>query len=181
MLQRAMAQTRGLARGLSPVGLEGLGLAEALRDLASSTSRLYRCQCRFRARAPALAPSHATAIHLYRIAQEAVNNAHKHGRAKRIEIRLTANGRVVVLRVADNGIGLSSKLPPGTGMGLRIMRYRAEVIGGVLEVKPRRHGGTQVSCTVTEEPFTARITGGHHEEIAPLTANPVQETHSDSR
>jgi signal transduction histidine kinase len=95
-------------------------------------------------------PDHTVAIHLYRIAREAVSNAIKHGQARRIEIRLTAKDRSVILAVNDNGIGIPCKLPRRKGMGLRLMRYRSEVIGGALVVEPQVAGGTRVVCTVTE-------------------------------
>ncbi len=150
MVQRAMTQTRELARGLSPVRLEAEGLADALRELAAGTKKVFGCDCRFRCDPPVLLANHTVAIHLYRIAQEAVNNALKHGRARRIDIGLTAKGHSVVLAVNDNGVGIPRKLPKRKGMGLRIMRYRAEVIGGALTVEPHSGGGTRVVCTVAE-------------------------------
>ncbi len=150
MVQRAMTQTRDLARGLSPVRLEAEGLTDALRELAAGTRKVFGCDCRFRCDSPVLVPDHSVAIHLYRIAQEAVSNAIRHGQARRIELGLTANGRSVTLAVADNGTGIPSKLPKRKGMGLRIMRYRAEVIGGAVIVEPHPGGGTRVVCTVTE-------------------------------
>ena len=150
MVQRAMTQTRELARGLSPVRLEAEGLADALRELAAGTRKVFGCDCRFRGDPPVLVSDHTVAIHLYRIAQEAVSNALKHGQARRIEISLAAAGRSVTLAVADNGKGLPRKLPKRKGMGLRIMRYRAEVIGGAVVVEPQPGGGTRVACTVTE-------------------------------
>jgi PAS domain S-box-containing protein len=151
MVQRAMTQTRELARGLSPVRLEVEGLTDALHELAAGTKKVFGCDCRFRCDPPVLVPDHTVAIHLYRIAQEAVTNALKHGQARRIEIGLTAKGRSITLAVKDNGTGIPRKLPKRKGMGLRIMRYRAEVIGGALLVDPVRGGGTRVLCTVTEE------------------------------
>ena len=150
MVQRAMTQTRELARGLSPVRLEAEGLADALRELAAGTWKVFGCDCRFHCDPPVLVPDHTVAIHLYRIAQEAVSNAIKHGQARRIEIRLSATGRSVTLAVHDNGVGIPRKAPRRNGMGLRIMRYRAEVIGGALVVEPQVGGGTRVVCTVTE-------------------------------
>jgi PAS domain S-box-containing protein len=150
MVQRAMTQTRELARGLSPVRLEAEGLADALRELAAGTRKVFGCDCRFHCEPPVLVPDHTVAIHLYRIAQEAVSNALKHGQARRIEIGLTAKGRAVILAVEDNGTGLPRKLPKRKGMGLRIMRYRAEVIGGAVLVEPYPGGGTRVACTVAE-------------------------------
>jgi PAS domain S-box-containing protein len=150
MVQRAMTQTRELARGLSPVRLEAEGLAEALRELAAGTRKVFGCDCRFGCDRPVRVPDHTVAIHLYRIAQEAVSNALKHGRARRIELNLSAQGRSVILAVNDNGVGIARKLPRQKGMGLRIMRYRAEVIGGALRVQRDARGGTSVVCAVAE-------------------------------
>jgi two-component system CheB/CheR fusion protein len=150
MVQRAMTQTRELARGLSPVRLEAEGLTNALHELAAGTRKVFDCDCRFRCDPPVLVPDHNVAIHLYRIAQEAVSNAIKHGQARRIEIGLAAKDGSVTLAVKDNGTGIPRKLPKRKGMGLRIMRYRAEVIGGALMVEPDPGGGTRVVCIVTE-------------------------------
>jgi two-component system CheB/CheR fusion protein len=150
MVQRAMTQTRELARGLSPVRLEAEGLADALRELAAGTKKVFRCDCRFRCNPPVLVPNHTVATHLYRIAQEAVSNALRHGKARRIDISLAAKGHSVILTVNDNGMGIPCKLPRRTGMGLHIMRYRAEVIGGALKVEPSARGGTRVVCGVAE-------------------------------
>jgi two-component system CheB/CheR fusion protein len=156
MVQRAMTQTRELARGLSPVRLEAEGLADALRELAAGTKKVFLCDCRFRCDPPVLLRDYSMAIHLYRIAQEAVNNALKHGQAHRIDISLKAKGHTVVLAVNDNGVGIPRKLPRRQGMGLHIMRYRAEVIGGMLKVEPKSRGGTRVVCTVAEGPLSSQ-------------------------
>jgi two-component system, LuxR family, sensor kinase FixL len=148
MVQHAMTQTRDLARGLSPVRLEAEGLTDALRELAAGTRRVFGCDCRFRCHPQVLVPDHTVAIHLYRIAQEAVSNAVRHGKARRIGISLVAEDHAAVLEVKDNGVGLPPKLPRRSGIGLRIMRYRAEVIGGALTVEPLLRGGTRVVCSV---------------------------------
>ena len=150
MVQHAMTQTRELARGLSPVRFEAEGLAEALRGLAASTRRIFGCDCRFRCHPSVRVREHTAAIHLFRIAQEAVSNAVKHGRARRIEMTLAAADGAVALRVRDDGCGIPRKLPNSKGMGLRIMRYRAEVIGGSLSVQRGPRGGTWVACTIAE-------------------------------
>jgi two-component system, LuxR family, sensor kinase FixL len=150
MAQRVMTQTRELARGLYPVRLEAQGLADALRELTAATRKVFRCDCRFRCNPPVLILNHTVAIHLFRIAQEAVSNALKHGKARRIDLRLAAHGHSVALAVTNNGASMPLTLPRRTGMGLRIMRYRAEVMGGQLIVEPRPHGGTRVVCTVPE-------------------------------
>jgi signal transduction histidine kinase len=82
------------------------------------------------------------------MAQEAVTNAIKHGQAKRIAIRLTQNRRQITLVVTDNGLGLAAGQKQNIGMGLRIMRYRAGLIGGELTIKDNSAGGATVTCTV---------------------------------
>jgi len=89
----------------------------------------------------------AAATHLFRIAQEAINNAVKHGRATKIVVRLAADEQSTTLRVTDNGVGLRKPKPDHTGMGLRIMKYRSDMIGGTLAIQPAQDRGTSVACT----------------------------------
>jgi two-component system sensor kinase FixL len=86
--------------------------------------------------------------HLYRIAQEAINNATKHAKAHNVEIRLSANSSALSLSIADDGIGFSKTPKQLSGVGISIMRYRATALGGELEIEGRPSGGTVVSCTV---------------------------------
>jgi PAS domain S-box-containing protein len=148
MVQQAMEQTRDLARGLSPVRLEAEGLAAALGELAVRTRRVFRIDCRFACEIPVLVPDPSVAFHLYRIAQEGVRNALRHAQAHRIEIELRADGNGVALAVKDDGVGIAAAPCNSEGMGLQIMRYRAEAIGGVLTVQPGREGGTELLCVV---------------------------------
>jgi PAS domain S-box-containing protein len=147
-VREAIGQTRSLARGLSPVTLESEGLALALRELAGNTEKMFGVACRVEclSNVPTLAAAAAT--HVYRIAQEAVSNAIKHGKAREIAIYLEATADRMSLRVSDNGCGFPKVLPRNDGMGLRIMRYRAGMVGGLLSVEPGTEGGTIVSCTV---------------------------------
>lgn len=160
-VQHVMTQTRELARGLSPVGMEAEGLMEGLRQLAERTGKVFRLECQLRCPASVLVPDHAVAIHLYRIAQEAVGNAIKHGKAGRVTIALAAVGNSLRLGVTDDGIGIPRKRPKTKGMGLRIMQYRAGVIGGSLAVQRNPNGGTTVVCTVAGGllPASARSAG----------------------
>ena len=152
MLQRAMAQTRDLARGLFPVGLGPAGLADALHELAARTKRIFQLDCCCRSVGPNRVPGAAAAFHLYRIAQEAVGNAVKHSRARRIEIELSHGDHAVTLTVRDDGIGLRRRARAGKGLGLRIMQYRAEVLSGTLTVNAQPGGGTAVVCTIPAGP-----------------------------
>jgi two-component system, NarL family, sensor histidine kinase UhpB len=134
LLARAIQSTRSLARGLAPVNLERGGLTEALKHLAARCTDMYSLQCTFtigEQKLPDLEEGAAT--HLYRIAQEATTNAARYARATTINIDLRAVGRKLQLSVADNGIGLSAGLAQGRpGMGLKIMEYRARMLGGTV-------------------------------------------------
>jgi PAS domain S-box-containing protein len=157
-------QTRSLAHGLAPVLQEDEGLASALRELAESTSRIFRLNCEFHCAAPVPLRDHAAAVHLFRIAQEAVSNAIKHGKAPRVEIHLRAVGTRVVLIVKDHGSGLPRALPRRGGMGLRIMQYRAGAIGASLAVQRDPDGGTSVVCSLQPSPHSAPA--AHEEQEA---------------
>ena len=134
LLARAIQSTRSLARGLAPVNLERGGLSEALKHLVARCTDMYSLQCSFTnggMKLPDLEEGAAT--HLYRIAQEASTNAARYARATSISIDLRTTSRKLQLSVADDGIGLSAGLAHGTpGMGLKIMEYRARMLGGTL-------------------------------------------------
>jgi PAS domain S-box-containing protein len=149
LVKSAMSQTREMAAGLSPVPLEAEGLMEALKTLAARTKKVFHIDCHFQCEKPVLVSDHTVGNHLYRIALEAVGNALKHGKAQRIDIGLTANGKNVVLVVGDNGLGIPVTKSNHKGMGLRIMQYRIGVIGGSLLVQRNPNGGTTVVCTVS--------------------------------
>jgi signal transduction histidine kinase len=89
-----------------------------------------------------------TAVHLYRIAQEAVSNAIKHGEAKDVVIQLESSRSGCVLRVIDDGTGLPPSPQNGKGMGLRIMAYRSGLIGAGIEIQKRSPTGTEVTCSL---------------------------------
>jgi PAS domain S-box-containing protein len=141
-----IAQTRSLARGLSPFILEAEGWVSALKELAAHTERLFNVKCHFHNDGPVPISDQAMATHLYRIAQEAVGNAIKHGNAAAVEISLTHANDKIVLAVSDNGIGFKKPVHAGTGMGLRIMQYRAGRIGAALLVQAPTEGGTRIVC-----------------------------------
>ncbi len=141
LLKKALNHTRTLARGLHPVAPEQGGLAKALETLAAKSSELFDVQCRFKClEAPELTDE-AVMTHLYRIAQEAVSNAVKHGRASSILISLSRN----FVRIHDNGQWKTPSLE-NPGLGLRIMRYRAELHGGSLSIQKNGKRGTTVTC-----------------------------------
>ena len=148
LIRQAIAQTRDLARGLSPVVLQSKGLAVALEDLASSVAKRHGIECTFTVSPGCKVSSPDVAIHLYRIAQEAINNALKHGKAKRIQVSLQKVGSALELRVDDDGKGLADAAGAGKGMGLRVMTYRAGIIGGSLELVQPSGRGVRIICRV---------------------------------
>jgi PAS domain S-box-containing protein len=151
MVNETISQARDLARGLSPVELENNGLQAALQELVSRVSRAGP-NCVLKAPTFTKVYDNAAAIHLYRIAQEAVNNAVKHGRAKNITVGLSTQNNQVELTVQDDGCGLPKNAPRSSGMGLRVMNYRAGMIGATVSVGPGTDCGTLVRCVMLNRP-----------------------------
>lgn len=145
-ISEAIDQVRGLAKGLYPIVLKANGLVPALQELASTTEVNYSIACTVEANEDLAIADEIVAIQLYRIAQEAVHNAIKHGSPKRIQIRVSASKGKASLFVNDDGKGLPEKLEKMSGMGLHIMKYRAGMIGAEVEVYRRKEGGTSVAC-----------------------------------
>jgi two-component system CheB/CheR fusion protein len=146
LVNDAILKTRELARGLLPVVSDSHGLMSALRLYAAEIEDLFGIGCRFQCEEAVLIHDAPMATHLYHIAQEAVNNAIKHGHAKNILIRMFAGEREGTLIVKDDGLGIERPLGPHTGVGLHIMNYRAGMIGGNLAVRREQPRGTGVTC-----------------------------------
>jgi two-component system CheB/CheR fusion protein len=147
-LRGAVTQARLISHSLAPVPMQGEGLMQGLMQLAASTSRIPKVVCRFLCDPPVLIHDVATATHLYRIAQEAVNNALKHGRAKQIRITLAAGSEGVTLAIENNGDPMRAATHEKRGMGLNVMRYRAGSIGGTLSIESIKRKGVSVTCTL---------------------------------
>jgi PAS domain S-box-containing protein len=147
LIKEAIGKTRHLAQGLSPVHLEDHGLPTALRGLALKTGAIFGVACEYEGLAELELGDPTTATHLFYIAQEAVNNAVRHGRPGAIRIRLTQAAGRLELEVVDDGRGLPEE-PRGDGMGLRLMAFRARMIGAVLDIKGSEGDGTRVALTL---------------------------------
>lgn len=148
LIQESVMQAKSLARGLYPVELERNGIVAALRELAGQIESLFSISCLFRYAARLRIPEGPAALHLYRIAQEAVGNAVKHAKPREIVISLAKDRGAVTLTVCDDGRGMPREAEPGRGMGLNIMRYRARMIDASLDIRPRAEGGTVVTCSL---------------------------------
>jgi signal transduction histidine kinase len=139
-------QARSLARGLSPVQIEANGLMAALDGLAANAAKLFCLSCSFECPRPVLVENPTVATHLYRIAQEAIGNAIKHAHAKSIVVSLKQSDGELTLAIKDNGRGFSRASTVIEGMGLRIMEYRADMIGAMLRIDSAIGKGTTVAC-----------------------------------
>lgn len=145
-VNQAISKTRQLSRGLLP--LSPGGLMPSLERLSDEVEEVFGIACRFHCEPPIFIRDENLATHLYRIAQEAVNNAVKHGRPTEIEIDVARDGEGMTMRIADNGSGIAPAQDSKTaqGMGLRIMHYRAKMIGARLQVSENQESGMSVSC-----------------------------------
>jgi PAS domain S-box-containing protein len=148
LMNDAIHQTRGLAQGLDPVHVEANGLVAALRNLAAQTEDLFRVTCEFNCLQERMELNAATGLAFYRISQEAIHNAVKHGRARRLELDLRLDETSLCLKIRDDGSGFHTSAKAVSGLGLRTMRYRANSIGGTLRVDSEPERGTQIECVV---------------------------------
>ena len=152
-MRETISHTRALARGLSPVTLEAEGLMTALNELAWNTEKIFRVNCRFQCDPPVPVRDQAVATHLFRIAQEAVSNAIRHGKTVRnLTITLQAASDRLELSVSDDGAGFpaTASVAKGTGMGLRIMQSRTGMIGGSLAMGANPGGGTRITISAPD-------------------------------
>ena len=147
LVEDGIAMARGLARGISPVDMEAEGLVAAFQVLAANLTKIAKVQCVFESDASVSIRDGATATHLYRITQEAVSNAMRHGKARRIDINLSGRNRRVTLTVEDDGSGLPETWQTTPGLGTRIMAHRATMLGAEFSIEPNPTGGTLVTCS----------------------------------
>jgi PAS domain S-box-containing protein len=162
LVNQSIETARSLARGLLPVRTESGGLPFALRELATRSRDLYGLAVNFRAEIwPEITLSEASASHLYRIAQEALTNAARHGRASKVDILLLVTKNTFSLRVTDDGVGIDSSNKPAAGMGLKTMRYRAGMIGAKIDIGSNVPRGTVVRVSGEQPPREGGLHNGH--------------------
>jgi PAS domain S-box-containing protein len=147
LVNEAIHKTRELARGLLPVMCDANGLMSALQHCAGEARDIFGVDCQLQCDPPVFIDDIDVATHLYHIAQEALNNAIRHGKAHRIVIALSSADNVGELAICDDGLGITGQPANGSGMGLHIMGYRARMIEGSLDITPGMEHGTLVRCT----------------------------------
>jgi len=146
LLKESIQEARNLAHGLGPAALEEAGLHDALEELAQNVERQFRISCTLECERPFPQFRREAEAHLFRITQEAVNNAITHGKADRIELSLRSRDGQGLLSILGNGVSMPGEEPDEEGIGLRTMAYRAHLIGGSLEVRRRTPRGMAITC-----------------------------------
>ena len=151
LVNQGAVDTRNLSRALHRVDVDAAGFIVALQDLVDR--EIWRTPCRLEVKPSFGIDNDFAAGHLYRIAREAVINANKHAQARQIVVKLERSRKGMVLRVADDGVGVPNERGLMRGLGFHIMKYRAQLIGGRLEIEAAKTGGTQISlCLPKQEP-----------------------------
>ena len=154
LVEQAVRRARDLARGLQPLQLQTGGLAVALKELASTIEEMFHVRCHFRCDEPFRVEDPATPIQLYRIAQEAITNAIRHGGARNVYVDLVELDGRLILTIEDDGSGIrEGAMSPG--LGLRTMRHRAAMVGATLSIEPADGTGTIVTCKLGTAPAGA--------------------------
>jgi two-component system CheB/CheR fusion protein len=148
LVKEADEHSRALSRGLVPVNIDSNGLDYALRELTRKSSKMYDIDINYFNGQENIIDNNSSAIHLYRIAQEAINNAVKNGNATVIDVKLTSNDDHMTLCIDDNGSGFPEPEERGDGMGVRIMNFRAQMIGGNLEINSEKGKGAEIICQI---------------------------------
>ncbi|NLE37147.1 MAG: GAF domain-containing protein [Pirellulaceae bacterium] len=150
-IPRTLKQVERIVQGLMPLEIGADDLVPAIELLLSRMQEGTGVECRFRRAGSVRVEDDHSAVQIYRIAQEAVTNAVKHGGPRRVLVSLTERDADVLLEVRDDGLGIRDDVGSASGFGLRIMAYRARAVGGCLEINPGPEGGTVVTCSVPKE------------------------------
>jgi two-component system, NarL family, sensor histidine kinase UhpB len=148
LIQQAMSHASDVAHNLATLDFREGDLVSALKCLADHAKEAFGVTCRLKTDEKIPALESGTVRQLYKITQEALTNAIKHGKAKQVAIQLTNGSGKLVLTIRNSGTPFPSVVSRNAGMGLRIMNYRASIIGGAVEIKPGEPDGTVVICSV---------------------------------
>jgi PAS domain S-box-containing protein len=148
LIHQVINHTHNLAHCFSSLESEGEDLAELFRQLTANARKTFHIAARFRALGQIPSLPADTTLQLYKIAQESVSNSIKHGKAKQVSVLLARRGDELILRIKNDGVPFPVDRGPSNRLGLRIMNYRAHLIGGNLEIQPNGNSGTLVSCSL---------------------------------
>ena len=147
-INEAISKTRILARGLYPVELKEADLPAMLQNLAKNTEAIYPVKCQFICECEHSIDDSLAVINLFRIAQEAVNNAIKHGNPENISLKLVSLPTGITLEISDDGSGINQTANTEAGLGLRSIQYRASLLGGSMQISALPEGGTRLTVSL---------------------------------
>jgi signal transduction histidine kinase len=168
LVNDAAADTRNLSRALHRVDIDSAGFITALEDLVDR--EIWTIPCRLEVKSSFHIGDDRAAAHLFRIAREAVINANKHAQAREIVIKLERVEKEMVLRVTDDGVGVSKERALKRGLGFHIMDYRAQLMGARLEIDSPKRGGTCLSCFLPDGAAQPRESRGNGQQQSPAKA-----------
>jgi PAS domain S-box-containing protein len=171
LVNEAAGHTRDLSRALHRVDVDAAGLVVALKDLVAR--EIWKTPCRLEVKPSFRIEDDAAAAHVYRIAREAVINANKHAQARQIVVKLERVRKEMVLRVIDDGVGLSKEVKAPQGLGFHIMKHRAQLLGGRLEMDSPQTGGTRLSCYLPFGELHLDKAANGDTPVGPRAKNPV--------
>lgn len=182
LMDEIVLHTHNLARQFSSLDVKGQNLPENLKGLAANVKRMFEIPCVFSQKGDSPLLPENTAVQLYKIAQEAVSNAIKHGKASQVSVALVCKDSSVTLTVKNDGLPFAPAAASKNRMGLRIMNYRASTIGGVLEIRPLDKSGTEVTCTLPlRNGSTASSSGSASPKRSSQPAEPELEAASPAK
>lgn len=156
-ISSVVVQARDLARGVFPVQIDEEGFLAALQEVVQNTNRLRLFTVTLKVEGEIKIKNPETGMHLFRIAQEALNNVTKHAHASRVEIEVSRSDHHLALQISDDGVGLPADRTGGKGIGMQTMTYRSKSMGGEVQVDNGREGGTVVRCVVPMEAATEAL------------------------
>jgi signal transduction histidine kinase len=151
LVEHALDKARSLARGFFTSGFDVMSLAETLREIAQNVQERTGVRCVVFWQDNIAVAREEVIIHLFRIAQEAIQNAVRHGESSHVEVSLQLKDQAIQLAIEDDGKGMETADKSTRGLGLRIMAYRASLIGGELKIERPATGGTRITCRVPVE------------------------------
>lgn len=150
LINESIEQSRAFSRGLCPVKLNSKNLVPTLKEYALHCEKVFNIECRVKYNSDFKINYDTTALHIYFIVKESVNNAVKHGNAENITITLNAKNGIISIVIADDGTGIPDNFESKEGIGLKIMSYRADLLNGFVEIVRNDNGGTSVKLFFKE-------------------------------
>jgi signal transduction histidine kinase len=180
LMHDVIQHTHNLARQFSSLDVKGDNLVSVLKGLAANVKKLFDINCGFSAKGKPSSLPHNATLQFYKIAQEAVSNAIKHGKAEQVQITLGCNHDHLVMTIENDGLPFVQPSANNSRMGLRIMHYRANTIGAEIEIKALGKSGTLVSCTLPRKNGSMNLRQSSNRSGRPIPAERFDDLKSEA-